>query len=437
MRIHTNQRAVRRLRRLRLAGAFASLAMFNAACNDITSLKQENPGQLSAGSLYVPANAQLLVNGVAADFECAFARYVVGSGLLMDELITAIGSVSNYDYERRTLPTNTAYGTGGCGGSNQQPSIYSTLSTARGVADTALARLEEWTDEQVPNRSRLIGTSSTYAGLSLILLGEGMCSAAINVGPELTPAELFAEAKLRFDKAIPAATTANDQAILNLARYGRARALLNLNDLPAAEADAALIPATFVANISTDAVNTRRQNFAFAHTAQNFFSSVDPSFRDLTIGGAPDPRVLVTNTGRAGTAPGTVVWTANKHNSFTAPIAVAKYAGAQLIVAEARVAAGDLAGAATAINAARNTHTGIPAFDPAGLTPAEVKTQIIEERRRELFLEGYRLGDMRRYSLPLNPAPGTAYTTGGGTYGTQSCFPLPDVERINNPNIGS
>jgi starch-binding outer membrane protein, SusD/RagB family len=61
--------------------------------------------------------------------------------------------------------------------------------------------------------------------------------------------------------------------------------------------------------------------------------------------------------------------------------------------------------------------------------------QLVEERRRELFLEGHRLGDIRRYNLAMSPAAGTAYPGGGGTYGSQSCFPLPDVERINNPNI--
>lgn len=60
---------------------------------------------------------------------------------------------------------------------------------------------------------------------------------------------------------------------------------------------------------------------------------------------------------------------------------------------------------------------------------------IIEDRRRELFVEGHRLGDIRRYALPLSPAAGTPYPGGGGVYGTQSCFPLPDVERVNNPNI--
>jgi len=38
-----------------------------AACTELTTLKQENPGQLDASTLYVPVNAQLLVNGVIAD----------------------------------------------------------------------------------------------------------------------------------------------------------------------------------------------------------------------------------------------------------------------------------------------------------------------------------------------------------------------------------
>ena len=406
-----------------------------AGCSDLLSLKQENPSKVKAEVLYAPINAQLLVNGVIADFECAFARYVVGSGILTDELITAIANTDNYDYERRTIRPSSAYGTGGCGGANQQPSIYTTLSTARGVADTTLAKLEGWTDAEVPNRTKLMAQSTTYAGLSLILLGEGMCSAAINVGPEMTSTQLFAEAKLRFDKAITLATAANDQATLNLAYLGRARALLDAGDAAAAAVDAARIPANFNALMSTDATNARRQNFVFVHTQQNAHSSVDPSFRDVQLNGAPDPRVLTSSTGRNGTAPGVAVWVANKYPAITTGIPIAKYAEAQLIIAEARVAANDLTGAATAINNARNTRAGMPQYDATGQTAAAVRTQIIEERRRELFLEGHRLGDSRRYGLPLNPVEGTPYTTGGGNYGTQKCFPLPDVERINNPNV--
>ena len=32
-------------------------------------------------------------------------------------------------------------------------------------------------------------------------------------------------------------------------------------------------------------------------------------------------------------------------------------------------------------------------------------------------------------------AGGTAFPIKGGTYGTQVCFPLPDVERNNNPTL--
>jgi hypothetical protein len=83
-----------------------------------------------------------------------------------------------------------------------------------------------------------------------------------------------------------------------------------------------------------------------------------------------------------------------------------------------------------------HSRAGIPAYNGGGASADQVLAQVIEERRRELFLEGHRLGDIRRYQLPLNPPPGTPYLTGGGEFGTQSCFPLPDVERINNPNIG-
>ncbi|MEP6620660.1 MAG: RagB/SusD family nutrient uptake outer membrane protein, partial [bacterium] len=65
---------------------------------------------------------------------------------------------------------------------------------------------------------------------------------------------------------------------------------------------------------------------------------------------------------------------------------------------------------------------------------ATVIAQVVEERRRELFVEGHRLGDMRRLSVPFLPASGAPYQY-GGVYGTQTCFPLPDIERINNPTI--
>ena len=42
---------------------------------------------------------------------------------------------------------------------------------------------------------------------------------------------------------------------------------------------------------------------------------------------------------------------------------------------------------------------------------------------------------MIRFDVPLTPAPGSPFPAKGGVYGDQLCFPLPDVERNNNPTL--
>ena len=164
----------------RWLGAVAAVFVATA-CRDLTTLEQLNPAALSSATVYTPTNAQLFTNGAIADFECAFSRYVVGSGTLMDELSNSFASGSNYDYDARRNPTNAAYGTSSCTSTLQQAAIYTTLSVARRAADTAVARLKEFSDASMPagvSRSKLIGQGYAYAGYSIILLGEGMCSAA-------------------------------------------------------------------------------------------------------------------------------------------------------------------------------------------------------------------------------------------------------------------
>jgi hypothetical protein len=186
--------------------------------------------------------------------------------------------------------------------------------------------------------------------------------------------------------------------------------------------------------MSTDAINPRRLNQIFVSINQSAWATVDPSFRGLTINGAPDPRVAVSNSGNTGTA-NVPLWTADKYPSLSTVMPIARWAEAQFIIADAKLAANDIPGAVAAINAVRASRTGVPAYDATGQSAAQVLTQLVEDRRRELFLEGHRLGDLRRYNLPMQPLAGTTYPSSSGTYGAQACFPLPDVERINNPSI--
>jgi hypothetical protein len=298
------------------------------------------------------------------------------------------------------------------------------------------------------NRQQLIGQAAAYAGYSLVLIGEGFCSAAINVGAELTSPQVFAEAKARFDKAITAATAAGDQTTLNLARVGRARTLMNLSfgtatpdaaQIGQAATDAAAVPTTFVVTAVAAVTGTpRQQNTMFAHTGgpgSSSFSSVDPTFVGLTFGGQPDPRVNVTVTTSRGTDGVTILRLQNKYANLGSPAPIARATEARLIVAEANALniGGTPQNAVTIINAL-HTAAGIPAYDPAAPGARTILEQVREERRRELFLEGQRLGDMRRLNLPLVPAVGAPFGA-SSVYGDQRCYPLPAVERNNNPNI--
>lgn len=433
-----------RLSSSRVAATIVAISAL--ACTEITTLKQSSPSLYDASGVYVPANAQLIVTGAIGDFECAFADYVMASALLSDEIYNGGIGVPLADTDARRIAADGPYGTLACGSSaySSGAAAYVPLSISRMTADTAMARIRSWTDAEMPpgtNRGRMIGQLAAYAGYSIVLLGEGMCSGAINAGPELTPAQLFAEARARFDTAVKYATAANDAATLNLARLGRARTLLNLvrtdpTLMAAAATDAAAIPANFVATTSFDGSSIRRRNSSFAAINQGSWMTPEPTFRNLTINGAPDPRVALTNTNRNGSSQAPI-FTPNKYPALSTNMPIARWAEAQFILAEARLAANDLTGAAAAINAVRATWTGLPTYSAAGQTAANVRDQIIEERRRELFLEGHRLGDIRRLNIPFAPAAGAPHATAGGVYGSLTCYPLPDRERINNPNIGT
>ena len=425
------------VRAQRVATALASLALAGACYDAGKILDQDAPSRVTASDLENPAYAQLLVNSAIGDFECAFTQYIVATGLVGDELIDAQLSQVGWDYDRRTIfPSSGPYGLFACGTSTQVPGLYTPLSVARYDADKILRLLQGWTDAQVTNRSSLIATAAVYAGYSLELLGESMCSAAIDLGPEMTRQQLFVAAEDRFTTAITAAQASSSTAMLNAARLGRARSRLNQNKLPEARADAVLDTASFVLNATYSATIARRENLVWSQMYRGFYSAVDPTYRGLTFGGVPDPRVNVVDAGLVGQDTKTQIWRQTKYPTIGSPIPIARNAEALLIVAEAENAAGNTANAVTIINIL-HTKAGIPPY--AGGTQAEVQAQIIEERRRELFLEGQRFGDIIRYNIALQPAPGTAFPVKGGSYGPntglQVCFPLPDVERNNNPSI--
>src|SRR5690606_8410938 len=156
------------------------------------ALDVETPSRLPASELESPSNAELLVNSAQRDLECAYASFIIATGLVAGELQDGSQTASRWDYDRRTLrPEQTPYASTSCQGAY---GLYTPLNTARFTADNATMRLEAWTDEEVENRQLLIARAANYAGFALTFLGETFCSATIDVGPELTSQQIFEEA---------------------------------------------------------------------------------------------------------------------------------------------------------------------------------------------------------------------------------------------------
>jgi starch-binding outer membrane protein, SusD/RagB family len=414
------------------AAALVAASALIAACNSSDLLDVSTPANVPVALLDDPKNAVLMVNSAVADFECAFGSMVAVEGIISDELADAQLGAAAWPYDRRdaNTQTNGSYGTNGCT-SNQTPGIYNPLSTARWDADHALKNLQTWTDAQVPNRQALIAKAAVYAGFSYSLIGMSMCSAAFDLGPEVQQAAIFGLAEQRFTTAIAAAQGSNQTALLNAAYLGRARVRLFTGNKAGAIADASLVPKGFVLNAANDATDNRLYNRIYAVTQQFGFYTVEGVSRDLkTEKGEVDPR---SSSKQVSTRPAdarSTIYVPNKYAAGdAAPTRIASYEEAQLIIAEAQGGAN----AVTIINALR-TAVGLAGY--TGATDAtSIQNLIIDERRRALFLEGFRNYDMQRFNVAFNPPVGTAFPLKGGTYGNTRCLPLPDVERFNNPNI--
>lgn len=421
--------------RMKKCGAFGrSLAILLlsasvlAGCDTSRFLNVTAPSRLPAGQLESPQNAALLVDGAVADFNCAFASVVLVEAIVSDEFGDAQLGAAGWPYDRRDANTQPSgiYGTSSCT-SNQNPGVYRPLSTARFSADNALKLLQGWTDAQVPKRDSLMAVAALYSAYSYTWLGMTMCNAAIDQGPEIGQQELFALAEEKFNLAIQEGGTAGLGDLVNAAYVGRARVRLFQGDMTGAIDDAEQVPAGFVYNADYSSANNRRYNRVFASNVQYRDYTVEDQDRGLMTAGVLDPRTIVEDSHQTG-ADGSDVWVQTKYTSFSSPIPIAKYEEAQLILAEAEggQAAVDI------INGLRD-EVGLPHF--SSTDQQAIMDQVIDERRKVLFVEGQRQYDIERFNLPQIPAPGTPYPVKGGTYGNTTCFPLPNVERFNNPNI--
>ncbi len=440
--------------------AVLGLGLGTAGCDLDDILAVDLPGQVLGEDLENPELATILVRSVMSDLECAWANYVAAAAHHGDEYMNSSGNLWFRNWGQRRIEANDErFSSATC---STPYSFYGPLHTARFQAEDVYNRLTSDSFAGVPNLERELATIRAYGAYALVGLGEGFCEMTVperegEPGPLMTPAQVLEKAEGRFTEAITLAQQAGDNSILNLARIGRARVRLNLGDYQGVIADASAVTPGFERLVTRSDSSTRRYNFVYNYLnsrIQSRHGTISDHFRGLTIDdegrpttedGVEDPRVITFPVGTlAGHNGTTTSWFHEKNTSRSTALPLATYREVRLMHAEALAHTGDVEGARALINE-RRTDLGLPTFDlPA--SQEEMIELILAERARELFAEGgHRLNDMLRYrgtdhEIPFLGEPGSIHPDGldtiGAAYGDATCYPLPFVERIGNPNIG-
>jgi hypothetical protein len=428
------------MRALVTAGVLGTATI--VGCDLGKTLEVQPANLIPAVTLETPENAALLVAGAAGDYDCAFNSYVVVGGLIGEELDDALQTADRWPYDQRTVAANQSrYAQNGC----TALGIYQPLQAARVSANNVHRLLAGWTDVQVPGRQLFIARMSAYEGWSQLLIAEAFCSTVfssvegetINWGTEITRAQALDSAIATLSVAISTAQSVGGVAsdsVRYFSLVARARAYQDKGDLAHARADAIVVPAAFVWNVTASNTNTRRQNRVFQenNTGITPSSSIGARYRQASY--TSDPRIKVQNLNKLANGTNVPLWAQTKYTAVTSAIPAATGAEMQLLIAEADIAtnrANTLAIIAT-MRAAGNQ----PAY--TGVTATDDLNEIIDQRRRALFLTGTNFGDIIRYNLTVSPAAGTlapwnqAY---GPDKGSQLCLPLPQVEFLNNPKL--
>ncbi len=247
--------------------------------------------------------------------------------------------------------------------------------------------------------------------------------------------EVFEYALANYDSAI---TLGKDSArVLNFARVGRARTLLQLGRFAEAAAAASAVPTSY----SYVLEYRDRGNYS-----GNILSASYPLWGTMTgsmvnaEGGngldfisANDPRVLWTlvGTARDGT---TQFYAPNKYPLTSTPFRLATGLEARLIEAEAALHSGD-SNWLTILNDLRATQISpaMSALTDPGTDDSRLDL-MFRERAFWLFATGSRLGDMRRlvrvYGRSSDSVfPTGAYWRGGMPYGSSTALPFPKEEK--------
>lgn len=406
-------------------------AVFLASCDGLTTIDATDIVQPS--SLATAAGAEARRAGAMGTFFTTYGSgltsVVVSTGLISDEFYAGVAPSTASTPDFRTWNEPSSLGP------------YVGLQKSRIAALSAVDALKQY----LPSPKSRTGQMYAITGLTETMLAEAVCSGialgALNddgtvFGTPMTTSEVLGVAVQHFDSAL--VYSADSARILNLARIGKGRALLNDARYTEAAAAVAAVPTSYVYNAEFSATVPGQGNQVY--NTMTGIKLLGVSDKEGTNGvdfrSANDARVAWNAVGKAADN-ATDLFVLTKMSSLGSPIVLASGIEARLIEAEAQLKAGNAAAALATLNALRASAIA-SALAPLTLQPDVTSqvNQLFRERAFWLFGTGHRQGDLRRLIRQYSRGAETVFPTGaprpGSTYGTQVTF-VPDATAINNP----
>lgn len=423
-------------------GAFSLLLM--SGC-DVT-----NPGPVQDEFLAVPASQAGLVNGSFRRLAetLSYGNYTMA--LLSREIFPG-GQIGAFGHDVIVQ------------GGHVQPGDdigrWNDTQQARFIAETAIKRFTE-----VGAPDNMMYLAHLYAGFAYRTLGEWWCDAVIgSTDPDdVTPGSFEAGTDTYFTRAIDnftlALSYASTDAQRNAAYGGRASARLWLGQYQNAHDDAAMVPDSYEFNIQFDGQEQVYYNGIYwSNARQPYLSwSMENTWHKEYYDATGDPRTewfadpafpfAVGSLSGFGQVP----WkNQTKYDAQGDDQRMVSGWEMRLIQAEAILqgaGTGNFSDALALINQVRTRNISdldsnpLPAYTAANAT--EAWRWLKQERGIELWLEGRRLGDERRW-MDVG-APGALYQPSVAwetltplfTLNPRSyCLDIPDSERDSNPNV--
>jgi hypothetical protein len=418
-------------------------------------LEVSNPSQLPEGAANDPALIPILVNSVEGAMLNAYPYWIAWTGsMFTDEQTTG----SNWEPWARLSQRIVRW--------DESPAhgMFSKLHQLRHMADSVAGRFRNGLLEGYSSDWRY-AYALAYAGYGYIFLADIMCESTIDVGETIYgPTELYGIAVERLTEALQVAGAAGASDIQNLARVGLARAHLNLGHYNEVVTYATAVDAGFERWLQyAPTLSEAPSNYMYRLVSgQNHAIGVHPHF----LAGGPhkflqndlepyltDPRVQHYPYWRTGHNALSPLYTPYQGLRYSGHNGQTIASGGQpaefqadddILIADKLSAMHD---AWEAIDAMGNDPDGVLAFvntrravgnQPAvNLTGQALTMELRDQRGRDLFLAGFRLGDLRRWlrgGTDMFPS-GTHPTAEWGLYGTATCFPIPLAEYEGNPNI--